>query len=125
MAQLSTLQEMESNEREANINSTRRERFVTVATRRTENILENLRKLGNCSAKNNYEYSDEDVKEIFDAITAAVKSERMRFEGNGVSRRFRLRSSEAVSGHRLTHITGHHLDSRDEQYDAEGNKEGE
>ena len=44
------------------------ERFVRIATKRTNQVLNELRKLGNCSNKRMYEYEEEDIKKIFRAI---------------------------------------------------------
>ena len=49
-------------------NETKRERFVRLAEARTNKILDMLKLLGNCSSKSNYEYTDDDVKKIFNAI---------------------------------------------------------
>ena len=44
------------------------DRFKRVAENRTNKIIDQIRLLGNCANKSNYEYSDEDVKKIFSAI---------------------------------------------------------
>lgn len=38
------------------------ERFKRVAENRTNKIIEQIRLLGNCANKSNYEYNDQDVK---------------------------------------------------------------
>jgi len=48
--------------------STRRIRFERYATKRVQAILDNLDRLENCSNKNNYEYSESDIKKIFKTI---------------------------------------------------------
>ncbi len=40
---------------------TRHERFKRVASKRTNEILEKIRILGNCSNKSSYEYTEEEV----------------------------------------------------------------
>ena len=56
----------------------RRERFLTVATTRTSKIIQLLKLLGNCSNKSNYDYTDEDIAKIFNALETELKlSERM------------------------------------------------
>lgn len=62
-------------------NETKRERFVRLAEARTNKILDMLKLLGNCSSKANYEYSDEDVKKIFNAIEREVKNAKAKFNG--------------------------------------------
>ena len=44
------------------------ERFKRVAENRTNKIIDQIRLLGNCSNRSNYEYTEEDVKKIFAAI---------------------------------------------------------
>ena len=60
----------------------RRERFVKIAENRTNKILEMLRLLSNCSNKSNYEYTEEDVYEIFSAIEKELKNTKAAFYGN-------------------------------------------
>lgn len=62
-------------------NETKRERFVRLAEARTNKILEMMRLLGNCSSKTNYEYSEEDVKEIFGALEKELKNTKNKFLG--------------------------------------------
>lgn len=59
----------------------KRERFVRIAEARTNKIIDMLRLLGNCSNKSNYDYTDEDVKQIFAAIEKEVKAARNAFMG--------------------------------------------
>lgn len=60
---------------------TKRERFVRLAEARTNRILDDLRLLGNCSSKSNYQYTDDDVRKIFNAIEKEVKQAKARFQG--------------------------------------------
>ena len=60
---------------------TKRERFVRIAEARTNKILEMIRLLGNCSSKANYEYSDEDVKKIFNVLEKELKNTKYKFMG--------------------------------------------
>ena len=50
------------------MSSTRRDRFEKVASRRTQKILDYLDSLANCSNRNNYEYTEADVRKMFKAI---------------------------------------------------------
>ena len=59
---------------------TRRDRFKRIAKRRTNDILDNLRILGNCSNRLNYDYSDEEIEEIFRAIEDAVCKTKQMFK---------------------------------------------
>lgn len=70
---------------------TKRECFVRLAEARTNKILDMLRLLGNCSSKSNYEYNEEDVKKIFNAIEKEVKNTKNRFLGlDAKEERFKL-----------------------------------
>ena len=60
---------------------TKRERFVRIAVARTNRIIDNMRLLGNCSSKSNYEYTDEDVKKIFNALEKELKQTKNRVLG--------------------------------------------
>lgn len=71
---------------------TKRERFVRLAEARTNKILEMMRLLGNCSSKANYEYSDDDIKQIFSALEKELKNTKNRFLGlDAKEERFTLR----------------------------------
>lgn len=65
--------------------SLRRERFESVAARRTQKILDLLDILGNCSNKSNYEYTDEDIRKMFLAIENKTKNIKVNF-GNAINR---------------------------------------
>jgi hypothetical protein len=74
----------------------RRERFERLAQRRVSEILARIRLVGNLSDKRNYEYSEEHVRQIFDAVEAEVKASRARFKNVDTtatdSFRFNIRS---------------------------------
>jgi hypothetical protein len=57
------------------------DRFVRVAERRTNDVLERLRILSNCSSTGNYEYSQDQVAKIFAEIDRAIRSARGKFKG--------------------------------------------
>jgi len=59
----------------------KRARFVKIAENRTNKIIDMLRLLANCSNKSNYEYDEDDVKQIFAAIEKEVKSTKNAFLG--------------------------------------------
>ena len=61
--------------------SKNRERFVRIAEARTNRILEHIRLLGNCSNKSNYEYTEDDVRQIFGAIEREIKATKNKFLG--------------------------------------------
>lgn len=59
----------------------KRDRFVRIAEARTNKIMDMLRLLGNCSNKSNYDYDEEDIKQIFAAIDKEVKAAKNAFMG--------------------------------------------
>lgn len=64
--------------------SIRRDRFESVAARRTQKILDLLDTLGNCSNKSNYEYTEEDIRKMFSAIEGKTKNIKAFF-GNAMN----------------------------------------
>jgi len=68
----------------------RRERFVRIVEKRVNNIFQYLDSLGNCSNKRNYEYTEDDVKKIFNEIDKKVKETKGKFE-NKSSRKSNFR----------------------------------
>lgn len=70
---------------------TRRERFVRIAERRVNRILDNLDSLGKCANRNNYEYSQEHVKRIFGEIEKKTKEIKLLYQNsNSKKHRFKL-----------------------------------
>jgi len=60
--------------------NTKRLRFEKVAANRVEKILHYLDLLGNCSNRNNYEFSNTDVEKMFKEIQKAINNSKNRFE---------------------------------------------
>lgn len=69
---------------------TRQRRFKRIAGARTNKILDMLKLLGNCSNTGNYEYSENDVKKIFNTIEAEVKASKAKFIKSTKKNRFEL-----------------------------------
>ena len=69
---------------------TRLQRFKRIAGARTNKILDMLKLLGNCSNTGNYEYSENDVKKIFNAIEAEVKASKAKFIKSTKKNKFEL-----------------------------------
>jgi hypothetical protein len=67
----------------------RHQRFIRIAERRTNRVLEALRILGNCSNRSAYEYDEQELDKIFREIDAQVKDTRALFRA-GARRRFSL-----------------------------------
>lgn len=68
----------------------KKERFKRVAEKRTNKIIDQIRLLGNCVNKSNYEYSDEDVKKIFNAIESELKETKFKFQSKMKNKKFEL-----------------------------------
>lgn len=70
-------------------NETKNERFRRVATRRTNEILEKIRILGNCANKSAYSYTQEEINKIFNVIESSSKEARAQFHFS-MTREFKL-----------------------------------
>ena len=73
----------------------KRDKFIELAESRVNKAIVNLRLIGNLSRKNNYEYTDEDVKTILNALDKELKSIKDLFKrGSEISSddSFKLRS---------------------------------
>ena len=68
----------------------KRERFKRIAENRTNKIINMIDLLGNCANKNNYEYTDEDIKSIFNAIESSLKMSKMKFAEKQEKGKFKL-----------------------------------
>ncbi len=60
-------------------NETKNDRFRRIASKRTNEILEKIRILGNCSNRNSYEYTEEEVNKIFSEIEKQLKFIKAKF----------------------------------------------
>ena len=69
-----------------NNRESKRDRFVRVAERRTNAIMEKIRVLGNCSNTSMYEYTQEDVDKIFRALNKALRDTKLLFEQKSESK---------------------------------------
>ncbi|MGF0102681.1 hypothetical protein [Bariatricus sp. SGI.019] len=58
---------------------TKRDKFVRLAEARTNKIIDMLQLLSNCSNSNVYDYTQQDVDKIFNAIDAEVKEAKKKF----------------------------------------------
>lgn len=74
---------------EAEIAAERRDRFVRVAEKRTQSVLDAIESLSACADKGMYEYTSEDAVVILDAINEKVAKLRQTFIEGGPPR-FRL-----------------------------------
>mgnify|MGYP000854863695 CR=1 FL=1 len=60
-------------------NESKADRFKRIASKRTNDVLEKLRLLGNCANRNSYDYSDEDIERIFSELNKQLKITRQKF----------------------------------------------
>jgi hypothetical protein len=58
---------------------TKRDRFVRLAEKRTNEVLDKLRILGGCANKRMYDYTTKDADKIFRAIESEVKRVKSQF----------------------------------------------
>lgn len=72
------------------IKETKAERFKRIASKRTEKVLDALRKLGNCSNRGIYGYSNEEVSKIFSAVDSEVRRIKVLFNSKAKSNKFTL-----------------------------------
>jgi hypothetical protein len=63
----------------------KRQAFQRLATKRTNAVLEHLRILGHCANPQLYDYTQEDVKKIFQAIEKELKVAKIRFQNSSKS----------------------------------------
>ena len=68
-----------------NINN--RERFIRIAERRINRIMDALEKLSDCSNQRNYDYSNTDIKKIFEKIEKKLKETRLKFQGTSKNKK--------------------------------------
>jgi hypothetical protein len=61
------------------VKETKREKFVRLAEARTNRIIDTLQLLGNCSNTSAYEYTQDDIDQIFTAIETEVKEAKKKF----------------------------------------------
>ncbi|MEE1224854.1 MAG: AMP-binding protein [Clostridia bacterium] len=71
---------------------TKKERFLRLSSGRLQKIVEMLHLLGNCSNKNNYDYSDEEVNSIFDTLEEEIANAKSRFVSRGGSLKSNFRN---------------------------------
>lgn len=68
------------------------DKFIRIAENRTNKIIEMVRLLGNCSNKITYEYTETEVKTIFNTIENELRMAKSKFQStNDKDNKFRLR----------------------------------
>jgi len=68
----------------------KRDRFVRIAERRVNKVIDGIDSLGKCSNKKNYEYTSDDVKKIFNAIERKIKEIKILYQNSNERRKFKL-----------------------------------
>jgi|TARA_B110000003_G_C16453493_1_gene458856 light-regulated signal transduction histidine kinase (bacteriophytochrome) len=63
-------------------NLKKKERFERVASRRVENILNDIKSLSKCSNKHNYEYTKTEINKMLKAIKEEIRLMEMLFKKN-------------------------------------------
>ena len=58
----------------------KRERFVRLAEARTNKIIDMIQLLGNCANTGTYEYTQQDVEQIFSAIEAELREAKKKYQ---------------------------------------------
>lgn len=69
---------------------TKQEKFVRLAENRTNKALEMIRLIGNLANKSVYEYSEEDVSKIFNALESELSLAKKQFNDVGGMDKFKL-----------------------------------
>lgn len=71
----------------------KREKFVRLAEARTNKIIDMIQLLGNCSNTAVYEYTQNDVERIFQAIELEIREARKKFAKDAAAKnvKFSLR----------------------------------
>lgn len=60
-----------------------RDRFVDLAQKRVIRAIKDIRLIGNLSNRNNYEYTEEDVNKIINALDLELRNLKNRFKQPG------------------------------------------
>jgi len=60
----------------------KKEAFGRLATKRTNAVLERIRILGHCANPQLYDYTQEDVKKIFQAMEKELRVVKIRFQNS-------------------------------------------
>jgi hypothetical protein len=61
----------------------KREKFISLATKRVNRTIRDLRLIGNLSNRSAYSYTDDDVKKILRALQREIDAIKTRFGGPG------------------------------------------
>ena len=70
--------------------SEKREKFKSLAEKRVERVLKQIRLIGNLANRNHYDYTPEDVSKIISAIEQEFKATKARFNSSREKKSFKL-----------------------------------
>jgi len=70
--------------------SEKREKFKSLAEKRVERVLKQIRLIGNLANRNHYDYTPEDVSKIINAIEQEFKVTKARFKSSREKKSFKL-----------------------------------
>ena len=59
---------------------TKKQRFIRVAEKRVQNVLDSIRRLSQCSNRRMYEWEDEQLKKIWDAIGTEIENCKEKYK---------------------------------------------
>ncbi len=62
------------------MNESKHEAFLRLAQRRTQSVLERIRILSNCANPYVYDYNEDEVQKIFDAIDEELTVAKAKFQ---------------------------------------------
>jgi hypothetical protein len=79
------VKKIKNNENLTQISETKAEKFERIAQRRVTEIIAKTRLIGNLSDRRNYEYTEEQVRQIFDALDAEVRACKIKFKSGDVA----------------------------------------
>jgi hypothetical protein len=69
----------------------RKENFKRIAENRTNKILNMIQSLGNLKNRSFYDYTDDEIKAIFDAIESEIETQKnLFFSGSKKQNKFKL-----------------------------------
>ena len=71
---------MENDQQDKFTKEAKRERFLRLATLRTNLILDRMRVLGHCANKSAYSYTDEDIDKIFGELEDELRIIKAKFK---------------------------------------------
>lgn len=69
----------------------KKERFIRIAELRTSKIIESLISLSKLSNKNNYDYTERELRQIFRAIDQQLNSTKSAFKQQDKNKTFKLK----------------------------------